>query len=286
MTEFSQFANLPDQELERVLIDLGHAVEFPPTPNVAGAIRARLEAEPATQATFDGKDKARFLKPWRAVAVAAAVILLFLGAALIGLPNFRPAVADHLGVRGIKITFEDKTPTPAASPVGDSLLLGNRVTLDEAKAAVGFDLKMPTLPGVGEPDEVYLRTLPDGQPMVSFIYYPSDALPETEETGVGALLMQFETNVDIPMMGKAISNGGEMFAVDVGGERDQGYFISGPSNFIMSLDPSQISCCDSQYSRPSGNVLLWSHDPVTYRLESSLDSVDSVGIAESLQPVP
>jgi hypothetical protein len=164
--------------------------------------------------------------------------------------------------------------------------LGNRVTLDEAKAAVPFELRMPSLPGVGDPDEVYLRTLPDGQPMVSFIYYPSDALPETEETGVGALLMQFETNVETPMMGKAIGENGDMFAVDISTERDQGYFISGPSNFIMSLDPSQINCCGSQYSRPSGNVLLWSHDPITYRLESSLDSVDSVAIAESLQPVP
>ncbi len=283
MTDFSQYANLPDQQLEQMLFDLGQVVEFPPTPDLAGAIRARLETEPAT---FERKDNVRFLTPWRAVAVAAAVLLLFLSAALIGLPGFRHTVADRLGVRGVKITFVDETPTPAPSPVGDSLLLGNRVTLAKAKAAVSFELKMPTLPGVGDPDEVYLRTLPDGQPMVSFLYYPSDVLPETEETGVGALLMQFETNVETPMMGKAISEDGDMFAVDIGTEHDQGYFISGPSNFIMSLDPSQINCCGSQYSRPSGNVLLWSHDPITYRLESSLDAVDSVAIAESLQPVP
>lgn len=283
MTDISRFANLPDDQIELALGDLGRAVEFPRTPDLTSAVRARLESEPAPPKE---PGNVRFLTSWRIVAAAAALILIFLGAALVGLPNFRHAVADHLGVRGIKITFVDETPTPEATPLGNSLLLGNRVTLAEAKAAVPFELKMPILPGLGEPDEVYLRALPDGQPMVSFIYYPSDVVPETEETGVGALLMQFQTNVETPMMGKAIGESGDMFMVEIGTEHDQGYFISGPSNFVMSFDPSQVNCCAPQYSRPSGNVLLWSHEPVTYRLESSLDSVDSVKIAESLQPVP
>jgi hypothetical protein len=281
MADLGRLANLPDQQLEQMLADLGRAIDFPRTPDIAGAIRARLETQPAQRAE---PNKVRFLTPWRAVAVAAAALLLFLGAALIGLPDFRHAVADRLGVRGIKITFEDKTPTPAPSPVGTSLLLGDRVTLEEAKAAVPFKLKVPTMPGVGEPDEVYVRTLPDGNQMVSFIYYPSDVLPQTAETGAGALLMQFQTNGDTAMMGKGIAEGGDIVAVTIDGR--EGYFITGPSNFVLAEDPSQIVCCGSQYSRPSGNVLLWEQGDVTFRLESWLDAVDSVDFAESLQPAP
>jgi hypothetical protein len=289
MADLNQFANLPDQQLEQALFDLGRAIDFPRTPDIAGAVRTRIDLEPAPG---DRADNVRFLTLWRAVAVAAAVILLFLGAALIGLPDFRHAVADRLGVRGIKITFEEKTPTPvptivitpSPSPVGSSLLLGNRVTLEEAKAAVPFTLKVPTLSGVGEPDEVYLRTLPDGQPMVSFIYYPSVVLPETAETGAGALLMEFPTVTDTAMLSKGIGEGGSMIDVKIGD--DMGYFVTGPSNLIMAPDPSQSFCCGEPVSRPSGNVLIWSHGDVTYRLESWLDSVDSVQFAESLQPAP
>lgn len=280
MADLGRLANLPEQQLEQMLTDLGRAIEYPRTPDIAGAIRARLETEAAPQAE---PDNVRFLTPWRAVAVAAAVLLLFLGAALIGLPNFRHAVADRLGVRGITITFEDKTPTPTSSPVGSSLLFGNRVTLEEAKAAVPFTLKVPNLPGVGEPDEVYLRTLPDGQPMVSFLYYPSDVLPETAETGAGALLMQFETKSNSALMAKGISVGGDV--IEVGVNDDVGYFVTGPSNLILVQDPSQSNCCGNSYSRPSGNVLLWDNGSVTYRLETRLDAPHSVAIAESLQPV-
>lgn len=280
MTDLSRLANLSDRQLEQALVDLGHAIDFPRTPDIAGAVSTRLEAAPAP--THEPAN-VRFLTPWRAVAVAAAVILLVLGAALLGLPDFRHTVADRLGVRGIKITFEDKTPTPSASPVGNALLLGHRVTLEEAKVAVPFTLKVPTLPGLGEPDEVYVRTLPDRQPMVSFLYYPSDILPNTAETGAGALLMQFETETDAEYLTKEIA-GGYMIDTTVNG--DTGYFASGPSNLIIAPDPSQSSCCGPSTSRPSGNVLIWSHGDVTYRLESGLDAPDSVKIAESLQPAP
>jgi hypothetical protein len=282
VADMGRLANLPDQQLEQALADLGRLIEFPRTPDFASAIRSRLEAEPAPREIEP--DNLRFFTPRRMLAIAAAVLLLFLGAALAGLPDFRHAVADRLGVRGIKITFEDETPTPSSSPVGPSLVLGNRTTLDEAKDTVPFVLRGPTLPGVGDPDEVYLRTLPDGQPMVSFLYYPSGTLPETAETGAGALLMQFQTDTETPMMAKEISKGGDLIEVFIGD--DVGFFVTGPSNFILSLDPSQIDCCDPTYSRPSGNVLVWEHNGVTYRLESWLDAVEAVEFAESLEPVP
>jgi len=292
MADIGRFADLPDQQLEQALADLGRLIEFPRTPDLATAIRSRLEADATAERNLE-PDNVRFLTPWRALAIAAAVALLFLGAALAGLPDFRHAVADRLGVRGIKIVFEDETPTPETTPIG-TLLLGERMTLEEAKATVSFELKAPNLPGVGEPDEVYVRTLVTEfdslkrtQQIVSFIYYPSDALPETRETGAGALLMQFETQDSAAILGKSIGEGGNVIRVEIddalGGE---GWFVVGPSSLYLFPDPSRSDCCGPVERRPSGNVLLWESAEVTYRLESSLDSADSVEFAESLEPVP
>jgi hypothetical protein len=281
MADIGRLADLPENQLEQALADLGRLIEFPRSPDIASAIRSRLETEPVAPKTEP--TNVRFLTPWRALAVAAAVALLFLGAALAGLPDFRHAVADRLGVRGIKIVFEDETPTPESSPVGISFLLGSRVTLDEAKDAVPFALEAPTLPGVGEPDEVYLRTLADGRPMVSFVYYPSNVLPETAETGAGALLMQFQAEGDVDVLSKGIGEGGTVVQTEV--NVSNAYFITGPSNFFMAVDPTSIYG-GGPLTRPSGNVLLWQEGTVTYRLESWLDSVDSVDFAESLRPVP
>jgi hypothetical protein len=287
MADIGRFADLPDQQLEQALADLGRLIDFPRTPDLASAIRSRLEAEATAESNLE-PDNVRFLTPWRVLAIAAAVVLLFLGAALAGLPDFRHAVADRLGVRGIKIVFEDETPTPISTPVGSTLTFGVRTTLDEAQAAVPFTLSVPNLPGIGEPDEVYVRELEaeagGGQPMVSFIYYPSEALPETRETGAGALLIQLQAEDEAALLGKGIGEGGNLIRVEIGD--DEGWFITGPSSFYLYQDPSRSYCCEPDERRPSGNVLIWEVDGVTYRLESNLNAPDSVEFAESLEPVP
>jgi hypothetical protein len=283
MADIGRLANLPEQQLEQALADLGRLIEFPRTPDFASAIRSRLEAESTTEG-----ENVRFLTPWRAVAIAAAVVILFLAAALAGLPDFRHAVADRLGVRGIKIVFEDETPTPETTPVGSTLTFGERTTLDEAQAAVPFTLSIPNLPDIGEPNEVYVRELGaeagGGQPMVSFIYYPSEALPETRETGAGALLIQLQAEDEAALLGKGIGEGGNLIRVEIGD--DEGWFITGPTSFFLYQDPSRSDCCGPDQRRPSGNVLIWEDDGVTYRLESNLNAPDSVAFAESLEPVP
>jgi hypothetical protein len=286
MADMGRLANLPDQQLEQALADLGRLIDFPRSPDLTSTIRTRLEAEPAPREIE--RDNIRFLTPRRMLAIAAALLLLFLGAALAGLPDFRHAVADRLGVRGIKIVFEDETPTPVSSPVGTSLLLGERMALEEAQAVVPFTLRVPNLPGVGEPDEVYVRELEveagGGKPMVSFIYYPSAELPETRETGAGALLIQLQAEDEAALLGKGIGEGGNMFRVEI--NDDEGWFIVGPTSFFLYQDPSRSDCCVPDERRPSGNILIWESNGITYRLESNLDSFDSIEFAKSLEPLP
>jgi hypothetical protein len=293
------FARLTDEELERALADLGAHLTFPTTPALAAAVRTEVARGPAARRVGPTPF------PVRRVLAAAAVVLLAVVAALALSSGFRSTVADFFGIKGVRIVIERETPTPtatatgtaaatpiaspsaatptatptaAATPIGTGLLLGRQVTLDEARAGVPYPLQVPTLPRLGQPDEVYLRTLPDGNRMVSFIYLPAPGLPETEQTGVGALLMQFKGRDDVPYIGKSISEGYAMEEVEVNGE--PGIWIAGSHQMTLLPDPS-LGCCRGP-TRSAGNVLLWEQDGITFRLESALDEDAALAIAESV----
>jgi hypothetical protein len=288
------FAGMTDEEIARELADLGALVAFPATPDLARTVRDATATEPA------GAKIRRF--PVRKVLAAAAVVTLALVAGLLLSGGFRDAVADFFGVRGVRIVFERGTPTPSASvvpvctptatpvttpaasplaeatPVGTGLLLGQRVTLAEAQAAVPYQVQVPALASLGEPDEIYLRTLPDGNQMVSFVYFPAPGLPETLETGVGALLMQFEARDRVEYLGKAVGEGNAWVRTDLNGQL--ALWIEGAHQLTLVTDPSQGCCVEPE--RTAGNVLLWENDGVTFRLESSLEMEEAIEIAESV----
>jgi hypothetical protein len=116
-------------ELDAALRELGRQVEFPPTPDLASAIRGRLERP----------------RPWRRpVAIALAVLVVAIGAVL-AVPPARTAILDWLGLRNVKIVRVDELPP--TSPIG-RLDLGRRVTLEEAP-------RWTVVPD-DEPDRVYV----------------------------------------------------------------------------------------------------------------------------------
>jgi hypothetical protein len=285
------YAGWSDEEMERELGELGRRLAFPPTPDLAVAVRGAT-----TRRTPVGRGEARRF-PVRRVLAAAAIVLLALVAGLVLSGGFRATVADFFGIRGVRIVIERETPaptatvgvpaTPAASPVaspraeatpvGTGLLLGRQVTLAAAQAAVPYTIHVPTLGSLGEPDEIYLRTPPDGNTMVSFLYLPATGLPETEQTGVGALLMQFEARDDVGYIAKVVAFDTTVLDVDVRGRH--GLWIAGTHQMLLLTDPS-AGCCGG--SRSAGNVLLWEQDGLTFRLESSLGQNDALAIAESV----
>jgi hypothetical protein len=69
--------------------------------------------------------------------------------------------------------------------------------------------------------------------------------------------------------------------VVVDGER--GYWVFGTSSLAILYDPSAATCCTDS-PRPSANVLLWTSDGITYRMESALSQTDSMAAAESMTP--
>jgi hypothetical protein len=261
-------------DLERALTELAPGVAYPPTPDLAATIRTRIAAAPGP--SRPGWSWPALFRP-RRLAVAFLVLLIIAVGALAISPDLRTAVAKRLGIHGIEIIFVDETPTPPASPVGTTLLLGEPMTLAEAQSRVGYVIKVPA--ALGPPDEVYLRPLEAG-PMVTLLYRPRLDLPEAEETGVGALLMQFPATSDVDQIVKRVTMGtGSMLRVPVNGVT--GYWVMGSSELIISQDPS--AGFEQAVGRPSADVLIWEQDGMAYRLEVNLLMSDAISIAESLQ---
>src|SRR3954447_14162382 len=112
-------------ELETALRQLGPDVEFPPSPDLASAIRGRLQRP----------------RPWRrTVLIAVIVLVVAVGAALL-VPPARTAILDWLGLRNVSVVRVDDLP--AARPLAP-LDLGREVKLSEAKDQA---------PWLGIPDE-------------------------------------------------------------------------------------------------------------------------------------
>ncbi|HEX5504158.1 MAG TPA: hypothetical protein VFW96_16150 [Thermomicrobiales bacterium] len=98
-------------DLERALSDLGARLAYPPTPDLARAVRGRLVAAPPPRRPF----WAAFAPAPRRLALALVALALLLAAILGAVPATRTAIADYLGLRGIRIVYV--TPSlPAALP--------------------------------------------------------------------------------------------------------------------------------------------------------------------------
>jgi hypothetical protein len=127
-------------ELESRLRELGRHVEFPPTPDLAPAVRSRL-----------GKRRS-----WRRpAAIAIAVVVVALGAVL-AVPPARTAILEWLGIGGAKIVrVEELPPAPAIG----NLDLGRPVTPAEAHRRAPWLLEP-----ADRPDRTYFSaSIPGGK---------------------------------------------------------------------------------------------------------------------------
>ena len=276
---------LSEVELEQALRELGSRLAHPPTPDLARAVRGRLAARPAPRRRFlawPGSFSAT-----RSVAAAAVVLLLLVVAVLAVFPGARTAVADRLGLRGIRIFFVDEAPTAQPAAVGTTLALGRAVTLEEARAEVDFPIYVPGIDEFSSPDEVYVLRRATGW-MVSFVYRPRPGLPASPYSGVGALLTQFPGETDRDLIAKGLHMDGvdpetRLEFLTIAGE--PGYWIEGaPHTFFMACDDDRE--CHEEWYRLAGNVLLWEQGGLTFRLESSLSREQAVAVAESMTVTP
>jgi hypothetical protein len=246
--------------LETRLAGLGRELDWPPTPDLARSVRVRLAPE-------------RPRRQWRWALAAAAALVLAVAGFLALSPGARETVAGWIGIRGVQVERVKKLPSVAPVPSGESgsrLGLGNATTLDRVE-----DRRLARVPSrLGRPDEVYQREV-NGVPIVTLVYKPRSDLPVDPNTGVGALVVEMRGSVADFTIAKSLPPGTSVQPVQVRGT--SGYWIAGsPHAFIILAGGA------GDEVRLAGNVLLWTENGITYRIESHLSLQQTLAVAESM----
>jgi hypothetical protein len=251
---------MPNADLERALIALGSTLEYPPAPPMAPAVTARLLAERAAarRPPFPG------LALWprrRVLLLALAGVLLLAGT----------AVAARLAIGAIEIRVVSTPSVPTPSTVESGAALGERVTLEGARARVGFSVVLPS--GLGAPTEVHLAESLFGSRVVVLVWDADESHPPIRGTPWGTILMELPGGKG-SLAFKEIAADTTLQAVQVGNA--DAFWISGPHELYL-LTPD-----GERRFTVTGNVLLWEHDGTTLRLETALPKAEAVALAETI----
>jgi hypothetical protein len=250
-------------ELEQRLAGLRDEIAWPPTPDLAAAVAARVAAEPrSAPGRAWGRGVAAPDRPRRrlrpqavlAVLVIAATLLATLAAA----PGVRARIGDWLGIGAVRIERVQRLPDlgPAAG-----LGLGTRTTLAAARRDVR--VPVPTVGALGGPDAVYVDRRTGG---ATLVYRPRPGLPAASP-GIGALLTVLPGG-DPSVVKKLLGSTTTIESVDVDG--GFGVLISGAAHVV------------GPPNRLAGNTVLWVRGATTYRLESALGRDAALRLARSV----
>jgi hypothetical protein len=248
-------------ELELALADLGRHVEFPPAPELAPRVRARLAEGPTV-----ARGLPRLYGYRRALAIGLAVLAVAV-AAVLAVPQTRAAILEFFHLRGVTIERVEELPTVPIQQHFNEVFLGQRVTLEEARDAVHFRVVVPE--ALGEPDEVYLQQSNPPGGMVSFVYGTKEQ-PR-------AILTQFEAAVHDAIF-KKVAVGTTIDQVEIDG--GPGFWIEGAHVFDYFDRRGEFR---QELIRLAGNTLLWERGKVTLRLEADVSEDEAVKIARSVR---
>ncbi|MCA1682621.1 MAG: hypothetical protein LC685_01250, partial [Actinobacteria bacterium] len=225
--------------LEQQLQRLGQELEYPPEPDVAPAVLARLDRRPF---------------PWRLVAVAFAVVAVAVGAAF-AVPQARTTILKWFHLRGVTVELvETLPPAVERSQAGG---LGRPLAPDEAERAVGFELALP--PGT-KPGRVYVL---DGT--LASVVLRSAGRP---------LLLSEYRSVNFDLLKKSAVAKSVIEPVRVNGE--PGLWLEGGPHTLTYFNRRGEFRQRTVMIR--GNVLLWIHGQLTLRLEGRLTKTEALRI--------
>ena len=256
-------------DLPLLLTDIGAHIEWPEPPTAfAARVAGKLEGQPTH-------------RPLGQRLVPAAGVLAALVAMLLAFsPATRDAVADFIGIGGVRI--EQVAPRDLPTPVmGGTFDFGERVSLEEARSRVGFDVLMPTMSELGAPDEVYLSPRRPIGGLVALVYGARPGFEPDPETDVSVLITQFQAGLETR---------GEFFKklggptttirpVEVNG--NEGYWLSGGAHSFFYRDADGNLVQESL--RLVANVLLWEQGGLTLRVETSGSLRSAQAVATSLR---
>lgn len=261
----------PDEAWEARLRRTTQAFPYPATPDVAGAVRARLAAESSPKAAPRAGSISRRLV-W-----AALLVLLILGG-LLAVPQVRARVIEFLQIGAIRIFLAEPTPTPtpgphtptpqpSPTPLASLLNLAGETTLAEAEQRAGFSIRLPAFPAdLGLPDHVFLQDM--NGPVVVLVW-----LDPARPGGIRLSLHQFGP-------GTFAEKGNPVTVLETQVKGQRAIWAEGP-HLLQIWRGSEV---DYDLRRlVEGRVLIWTEGELTFRLESDLALEEAIKVAESLR---
>jgi hypothetical protein len=250
---------MPDDRLEARLAELGAEIAFPATPPLAALVTARL-AQP-------GRRFGLTRPVGRGLALALIATLLLAGI----------AVAFGIGLGGLRLVFGPASFSPVPSlVVGPGF--GIPTSLDAARAQVTFDLRVPALPELGEPDLVYLAEPPAGG-AVTLLYAERPGFPADPASGIGLIVTQFRADIGPDVFEKLINSGVSVLPARV---HDQAaWWVAGGDHFFFYRDARGVQV--ESTLRLASPTLIWEEGGVTHRVEGALSLAEATRVAESLR---
>jgi hypothetical protein len=261
-------------ELERELRQLGRELDWPSTPELATAVRARLGAAPAPAA--EPRRRLRVLPPAglrRSLAIAVVALLVLAGGVFAAVPSVRDSVLDFFGLQGATVERREQLPPP---PKPHPLRLGEATTLAAARDSLAFDPLVPE--AAGEPAGVYVDTgVPGG--LLSLTYPPAQGLPEARSTHLGLLVSEFRGDLAPEYFGKTAGQTTRIERIRIDGNR--AIWLEGAPHFFFYRPPGEQF--REENLRIAQNVLLLERGPVLVRLEGAFDRDKAVELARSLR---
>jgi hypothetical protein len=232
--------------LERELRELGHELAYPPEPELAPVVLARLRRRPF---------------PWRrAAAITLAAVAIAIVAAF-AVPQARSAILRWFHLRGVSVEqVETLPPAVERSQAGG---LGRAVSRNEAERELGVRLALPPIAG-GEPKRVYVLA-------------GAFATVILRDHGHALLLSEFRaTRYDL--LKKLVSSKSVIEPATVDGAR--GLWLEGPPHTLTYVD--RLGELREKTVRIHGNVLLWTRGELTLRLEGKVTKAQALQLARRI----
>ncbi len=237
--------------LERELQALSGAIDWPDTPDVSARVAV---------STADARPRPVVRR--RLVLVLAVLVAALL--AVLAVPPARTAVLDWLGIGGAQIVRVDELPSLPPTPGLE--ILGDRVTLEQARERAGFVFADPP-DDERAPDQVLVAP---GM-RVTYVWRDDDR--------VRLLVTQFPGDATEPgLVKKLASSATRVDMLDVDGHR--ALWLEGGPHAVLFLRPD--GNVGDDFGWLAGNTLLVENGGVTVRIEAQVDRAEAVDIARSL----
>ena len=195
---------------------------------------------------------ARLERPARRWWLVPALVALAVAGALFAIPQTRAAILDLFRIGGVEVRRVETQPRAPVRPP----LLGREVSLATAQSTVDFPLLVPR-----DPFTAYV----DGK-MVNLRWKRY-------------VLSQWHGE-QLAFAQKQLGPDSQMVGVEVRGAT--GLWITGARHEIIYRDPATDQIV-AKSRRLAGNVLIWEHGDVTYRLEGARTVADARAVARNLK---